>query len=571
MKKAMRIIVPILLAALIIGSIGWYLFSYDRDFTRDLLLQQARFHDLHGNSRLSSWFYDLAYNYSGKDANVAIELADQYKADGNFTKAESTLSNAIKQTPTPELYMALSKTYIEQDKLLDAVSMLDNLPDSPIKEQVLKYRPSAPSANYGPGFYTQYIDVALASSSGDLYYSTNGDYPSIATTPYTEPIHLPAGETLIYAISVDENGLCSPLSILGYTVGGVIEPVEFIDPVMESAVRAALEVNETDQLYSNQLWELKEFLVPEGVQTLKDLALMPYLRSLTIHSYNLPDLSYLSGFTKLESLDLSGCRFEPQALEVLANLPALHSLILTDCGLSTIVGLENVQKLTQLDLSGNTVRNLEVLSDMTDLQELNLNHNALTSVEALATLKNLEKLDVSFNSLTSLEPMATCVKLREINANNNQINTVAGLGDLVLLEKLSLDYNQLTDVSGLGTCAALSNLSFSNNKVDDISGLSTLNKLDMLGFSYNNVSALPQWSEDCALRVIDGSYNRLENVDILGKMSQLAYVYLDYNQLTSIDAIADCFHLVQVNVYGNKIEDVTSLTDHDIIVNFDPT
>ena len=46
--------------------------------------------------------------------------------------------------------------------------------------------------------------------------------------------------------------------------------------------------------------------------------------------------------------------------------------------------------------------------------------------------------------------------------------------------------------------------------------------------------------------------------------------YPDY-KLKSIDAIANCYHLVIVNVYGNDIDDVSALTDRDIIVNYDPT
>ena len=87
MKKAIRFLIPVALALLILVSIFWYLFDYDRVFTRDTLLSQARFHDLNGNSRLSSWFYTLAYNFSGHDQDVAIELASQYRADGNFTTA----------------------------------------------------------------------------------------------------------------------------------------------------------------------------------------------------------------------------------------------------------------------------------------------------------------------------------------------------------------------------------------------------------------------------------------------------------------------------------------------------
>ena len=188
MKKTIQIIVSLLLVIAIIGSIGWYLFVYDREFTRDTLLGQARYHDLHGNSRMSAWFYDLAYEYSGRDENVAIELANQYKAADNYTKAEVTLSNAIKSGGGVDLYVALCKTYVEQDKLLDAVNFLSNVSDPTIKSSLEMLRPTAPAANYDPGFYSEYLDLELSSSAGTLYYTMDGDYPSIASDPTLSPL-----------------------------------------------------------------------------------------------------------------------------------------------------------------------------------------------------------------------------------------------------------------------------------------------------------------------------------------------------------------------------------------------
>ena len=201
MKKLIRILVPVLLVLAIAGSLVWYLFVYDRDFTRDMLLGQARFHDLHGNSKMSSWFYNMAYDHSGRDENVAIELANQYKSDGNYTKAEVTLSNAIYNGGTVELYTALCKTFVEQDKLLDAVAMLENIQNPEMKQALDLLRPEAPNASHEPGYYTQYIDVALTVPNGTIYYTTTGEYPSIDSEPYAAPITLPAGETLIEAIS----------------------------------------------------------------------------------------------------------------------------------------------------------------------------------------------------------------------------------------------------------------------------------------------------------------------------------------------------------------------------------
>ena len=166
MKKVIRIIIPIVMIVLILASIGWYLFIYDRDFTRDMLLREARINDTRGNDSISAWFYRLAYDHSGNDEDVAIELAHQYEDAGNYTKAEVTLSAAIKSQPSADLYAALCRIYVEQDKLMDAVALLNNIPDPAIKEELERRRPSAPTAAQAPGFYNQYISIDLMSSSG---------------------------------------------------------------------------------------------------------------------------------------------------------------------------------------------------------------------------------------------------------------------------------------------------------------------------------------------------------------------------------------------------------------------
>ncbi len=575
MNKITRFLVPLLLFVLIIGSIGWYLFVYDRDFTRDMLLQQARYNDLHGNPKLSSWFYNLAYEHSGQDENVAIELANQYKADGNFTKAEYTLTNAINDGPTAELYTALCKTFVEQDKLLDAVNMLANISNPEIKAQLDSIRPKAPTANYEPGFYNQYIEVELSSSdsSDTVYYSTKGEYPSIADPAYEAPFALPAGETVIHTISVAESGLVSPVSILGYTVAGVIEPAIFMDSQMETAIRSAIGADESEILYTDELWEITEFSVPENAGSLEDLRLMPYLRSLSIHDQTLSDLSGLTSLSRLENLNFTGCRFsDTKLLTTIAALPNLTSLTLSDCGLSTVADLEGAPKLEYLDLSSNGgLRDLSVLSGMTTLREVYLQHNAIVSLEQLTTLTNLQKLDVSYNAITSLSHIANCVKLNWLSADGNQLTDTIGVSSLALLENLSLDYNKLSDVSPLASCKELKELSFNNNEVRNLSALGSLLKLEVLDFSYNNVEFLPDWQEGCALRTVNGSYNMLQSIDSMAILDKICYIYMDYNKLKSVDALADCYNLVQLNVFGNDIDEVSKLTAHDIIVNYDPT
>ena len=571
MKKATRFLVSLMLGLLIFASVFWYLFIYDRDFTRDTLLSQARFQALHGNSRLSSWFYDAAYNFSGHDENVAIELANQYKKVGNYTKAELTLTTSIHDQPTVELYTALSKVYVEQDKLLDAVQMLGSISNPAIAQEIDALRPTAPEADQESGFFSQYIDVHLSSNADTVYYTTDGTYPSVEGSVYDGGISLPAGETKVCAIAVNKDGLVSPVTALDYTVTGVIEKVEFTDAAMEASMRELIHVSSTSTVYTDALWGITEFTAPEDVKDFSDLKYLPNLTKLTIREQNIPTLESLSPLSRLVVLDLTGSTFPAEDLQVLASLPSLSSLTMAECSLSTIAGLENAANLTYLDLHDNTLRNLDVLETMPSLAELDLQHNAVTDLGKLSGLDKLVKLNIGFNAVTTLAPLSSCTRLTWLNADNNQITTLDGVDKLTALTDFSVNNNKLTDVSQLAGLTGLTNLGIASNTISDITMLKNLTKLQSFDFSGNQIEELPDWPDGCALTTIDGSYNALTSIDGLKNMQNLTHVYMDYNLLTNIDALQDCYCLVQVNVFGNVIPDVSALRSRDIIVNYDPT
>lgn len=572
MKYFLKIIVPLLLVVALIASAAWYLLIYDPDFTRDVLLDQARRFENQGNHSLASTFYQLAYRQSSENEDVAIELADRYKAMGNYTKAEYTLSNAISDGGTAKLYIALCKTYVEQDKLLDAVTMLDNIADPAIKEQLDAMRPEKPTAAPEPGFYSQYINVELESSADALYYSTDGSYPSLSGLRYSEPVPMSIGETTIYALSVNEDGLVSPLFVTGYTVGGVIEPVVIQDVQIDAAIRDLLGFKEDQTIYTNDLWKITTFTVPEDVVALDDLSKLPYLRNLIIQNITVSNLDFLNSLVHLESLDVFSCKVNADSLSAIAALPALQRLTLSNCSLSTVAGLEGASSLYYLDLSGNTIRNINALSSMPNLQEINLQHNALTDLTALAGLKNLQKLDVSYNSIHSVSPLSACSTLGWLDISNNSVNSIAPLSGLTALIHFSANHNAISDITALSGCKEMQELDLANNSVSSLEPLKKLTKIMTLSFAYNEVTELPEWPVDCALVSIDGSYNQLETIDILGGMYNLNYVFMDYNTgIRNIDLLGDCHRLAVVNVFGTRVTDVTALTDHSIIVNYDPT
>lgn len=572
MKRFIRIFIPVILALSILLCMGWYLFVYDREFTRDMLLETARYLEKQGSHNAAAWFYESAYSQAGNNEAVAIELAEQYKSGGNYTKAEFTLSGAIADGGGIDVYIALCKTYVEQDKLLDAVKMLASISDPQIKEELDAMRPAAPTASPNPGFYSQYISVSVENDNGTLYVTTDGQYPSLTQTSYTEPITLVEGENTIVAIAVAENGLVSPLSTFGYTVGGVIEEVSFADAAVETAIRTALNVSTNKTLYTNDLWKITDFTVPQDAVSYEDLKHLTFLKTLTIENGKSNDLGFISNLANLASLRIVNTPVSEDSVSAIGKLPMLKELTLSGCGLSSIGGLERATGLNYLDLSNNTLRNIEPLSAMNALTEVNLSHNALVTVAPLSGAKSIAKLDVSHNSLASTSSFASLVSLTELSIANNTLADLSGMGNLTALTHLDLSNNQLAAVAELSACKQLCNLNISSNLLTDISPLATLNAIEDLNFSHNQVPQLPQWDKACALVRIDGSHNFLTGVDALSGLANLNNVFMDYNpDIVSVDALADCPMLIQVNIYGTKVTDVASLVNQSVVVNYDPT
>ena len=572
MNKFMKRFIPILLAISVVACAVWYVYVYDRDFARDVLLSQARYLDSNGKQDLATWFYDQAYVFADNDEDVAIELAQQYKDSGNYTKAEYTLSRAITDKPSLKLYTELCKIYVEQDKLIDAVAMLDKISDPAIKEALAAQRPAAPAVNMEPGYYTQYITLDFSSESGTVYISFDGEYPSVNEDAYTGSLTLPQGETTIYGIVIGENGLVSSRGTYGYTIGGVIEAITFADPEIEAQVRKDLGLDEETVIYSNDLWQITSFTVPEDAKDYSDLTRMIYLTDLSIYNAVSEELNCLSSLDKLESLLITNCEISKETLFTIASMENLTSLTVAQCELSDISPLANAVELEYLDLCYNSIRDISYLTGLQELKTLHMAHNALTDLTPLSNLTALETLNVSYNSITSIATICSNTNLKELNAGNNLLTSLGPLNNLSSLERLDLSHNALTDVTVLGSCTALTDVDISNNDLTDISALSGLMKLRYFNCSYNSITALPDWRADCQLVELDASYNQISDVTPLRQMICLNIVNLDYNpELSDIEPMAYCPVLIEVNLFGTKVIDVDILTKQSIIVNYNPT
>ncbi len=570
MNRNLKRILPILLAIVVLCSVVWYLFVYDRDFTRDTLVKHARYFEQQGNHNLAAWFYDRAYIYSGESDEVAIEFAQQFVSMGNYTKAERTLSQAIADGASVDLYVALCNTYVQQDKLKDAVTMLASITDPEIKDKLESMRPAAPTVDIEPGFYNQYMDIHLQCTDGTLFYTTDLSYPSTRSSQNSNVVTLAGGENTIRAIAVNELGLVSPVTVFGYTVKGVIEPVTLQDPAVDAAVRQKLQLGADATIYSRDLWAITEFNFPSNALSSSDLALMPYIQVLTVENSSADGWESLSALTDLTQLTMNKCSLSANAIQAIGTLPKLEKLVLTNSNLSNIDGLANLKTVTHLDLSNNTVRNLGALSGFTNLTYLDLSHNALEDISSLSALTRLEHLDISFNSLTSVATLTACTSLLDLNIQNNAIAALTGLEGMTKLTKLNASYNAITDIIPLGTCIAITELDISNNQLTKIHTVTSMKGLQFLNFSRNAVTTIPAFASTSPLVTIDGSYNEITTVSVLSNLHQLNKVLMDYNSISNVDSLANCHSLTVVSVYGNPVWDVSALTASGIIVTYTP-
>ena len=574
MKKVLISILCIVLVLALLGGAAWYFLVYQNNLTAercaDLAEQSAR----SGHYSRAIQLYTTAYELDPANYNLAIALADTYAASGNYTKAEYTLVNAIADHPgAAELYLALSKTYVEQDKLLDAQQMLDHIGNEQVKAQLDSMRPAAPTISPESGYYSEYISLSLTYNEGTAYLRVDGEYPSTSDAPYSQPIALEGGETEVTAIVVGENGLVSPVTYGGYTIGNIVEEVTFSSSAFEHFVRETLELDSAKPVMTDELWSVTELTVPESLTDVTDLSYFTGLTSLTLQNYHGGEFGFLAGMTQLATLDLSRSSVSSLALEFIGTLQSIRNLNLESCGITDITSLGTLSSLESLNLNGNKVATIAPLANCTALHKLSLSSNGITDIAAFSSLKSLQELDLSYNTPTTLAPLAQCPNLQVLNLSNCELLDISVLKNCPELTHLTASHNTLTGISGLEACTKLQEVDLSYNKLVSIDELGAIDSITIVNINENDVVSLPPFTENSKLQRFYADHNFLEDVSGLASLPDLNYVTLDYNNINDIDCLADCVNLVQVNVFHTNIgteDEVAALTERSIIVNYTP-
>lgn len=552
MKYILKIFLIVLLVVAIIGAACWFFLVQRPDLTMSVFAHWGDYFYDAGRYNRAVSLYETACKLSPNNANLPVRLAQAYINSGNYTKAEYTLVSAITNNPeSVQLYVALSKTYIEQDKILDAEQMLDRITSADVKAQIDALRPNAPVLSPESGYYSEYIDVSVTATGGTAYLAVNQDYPSIETDAYEAPVTLEAGDSKVVVVTVAENGLVSDAVYGGYTIGSVVEEVKLSDSALDSYVRELLGKSASDTIMSDELWELEELTLPEGVQDISDLTRFAGLKTLTIQNATGLDLSVLPQLTTLQTLDLSGTTLPTSTLDAIGTLPELKKLVLQGCAVTAINPLVGLSNLEYLDLTNNSVSDLTAITALEHLKDLYLTNNPVKSITYLNSCLELERLHIENCGVSRLSSLAGNTSLQELYASNNEIS----------------------DISVLCDCVSLSVLDISDNQVKDVSVIANLPELTYFLASHNQIESLPAFdTANCKLVRINVNNNQLTDLSPLKGLPALNYIFADYNQISDISGLEDCPLLTQLNLFDNPVneEQVKALQEIGRIVNYTP-
>ncbi|MCL1819527.1 MAG: leucine-rich repeat domain-containing protein [Oscillospiraceae bacterium] len=483
-----------------------------------------------------------------KDTELRLKLVDLYVETGNYSRAEYLLlRGTLEKAGQIELYRRLCNVFVKQDKLFDAVSLINDMSNPNIREMLMSERPPMPVFNPSPGDYREFLTVAVSVREGDIcYLSLNGEIPVLAEE-YNEPITLTQGITNIKAVAVSPEGIVSDWVDISYRLDDVIEPVVFEDAVIERITREILGIP-NGIIISDKLQAVKELSIPENE--------------------NYVTLNDLRHFTHLDTLKLVG-NGTPVDISALWNLSRLRIMSLTDFGIDSF-NLESVGQLEwleHLDLSRNNIVSLEALSGLVSLKTLVISGNNILDISPLAELVLLERLDFSQNAAESTGALSEMTNLRILNMSGNLISSLKGLEALRGLVTLDMSSNSVAgkEMTYLAGLSSLKELNISGNRgLEDISALGNLSKLEALTADNCSIKDLTELGGLSSLTFLSLNYNAIELLDGLEELESLNILWANRNEINSLRAVS-LLPLIELHIEHNKLPSLVRIKDNETL------
>lgn len=486
--------------------------------------------------------FSSALNLKKNREAIYLGYGEALSAQDRYSEAVEILEQGIDRLGGAEaLYLAKAGVLTDAGKIGTAADFLDNITDTYINKKIQNSRPADLVYSPQQGKYGKTQKITIEIRKGEkVYYTLNGEDPSLSSSVYKEPITISTSCTLT-AVAVREDGLVSPRLKATYEIDNANEAIEFTDAKIEKMVRAALD-RSSGNLYASQLAKVIE-LGNDGIdgeiRSLKDLEYLPNLQTLRINGELLiEDYAPLSGLTALRILSMSGCALSDTDLAHISGLTSLTELSINDNHITSLTDLSQLTALEFLNASENELTTTVDIAAFPALRYLHLTDNELYDLNGLTELTELLYLDITKNSVTDLEPLAGLTKLEELYLRGNRPSNVKKLSNLPALTRLDLSNCGLASLSVVNNFKALKALYAGEN---EIASLSTFNKqLEELYISGNPLADLSTLKNQTGLTMLEVADTQIEDVSALAASKSLISLDISGTAVTDATVLKDC-------------------------------
>lgn len=296
------------------------------------------------------------------------------------------------------------------------------------------------------------------------------------------------------------------------------EPVTFVSPLIEEAVRKELGFSETQTITQADLDNVSRILIcgPTVFDNWDDARV-----------YN--STVFLNNETRSDSGTI-------MSIEDISKMKNLSELALYNQKIYDLTPLKGL-KLFKLALAGNNIGNISVLSECQTLQELSLSKNPVQDLSPLTSSATLWSLDIGSTYVQDISPIIKC-PIRVLSVMDAPVQ----------------DYTVLQQLKGIQRLY-VSRLSAEN--IGIVTGLTSLTDLTIFNSSMSDINVLKNLIQ---LSNIDLNGNSIESLAGIEQLKQLRYLSIPNNPVTDLSPLKN-LNVSGINLTGIAASDFSPLSE----------
>ena len=337
------------------------------------------------------------------------------------------------------------------------------------------------------------------------------------------------------------------------------------------------------------------------VENIEAVRNMVNLKSLLFASNNVSNIEPVNYLVNLTELWIQGNHISD--ISPVRELVNLDIFVAYANEIEDITYLENLTNLSYLHLTMNKIKDINVLSNLINIQTLYLNDNSISNIQALAGLDKLKTVTLYNNYIDVKDGSVSNLVVKTIKKKNPTISIEYNEGSHYQYMVQSLDTNISIDVGDsysplIKHGMTRDGLTFANNPINvsvkdlwyditDKNIISANNKNALVGNNIGSTSCTVKYKgidgsgsiklnftvkeKDIIVDIVDRGLReaiqeklgKSDGEDILKSELENMTGKLDarYRDIVNLEGIQYCTGLSEITFFGNKIEDISLLSN----------